>query len=109
MFGKSILNFNLYKNVKRGYKMSQIHYYPGGGFATTTGIKICLFGANANMGSKIAGMFLPRGTPMVLCHRNVMDPFAPVGDDVLYTRSNPYYNMPEYFIQYDTISTVKFK
>jgi hypothetical protein len=102
------LNRNLFGHIpKKGYKMQQLHFYTGAGPSTPSGIKVCIFGSTSNMGSKIAADLLPKGCPMVFVHRNPLDVFCPVGDDTLFTKSNPYHTMPDMFFQPDLVSNVR--
>jgi hypothetical protein len=92
--------------TKRGYKMTKLHLYTGGGFSTPSGIKACIFGATSNVGYKIAHTLFQQGIPQVLCHRHAMDVFCPTGDDPLYTKSNPYGSFKDYMYNFDTHNTV---
>ena len=101
-------NRNLLNNIpKKGYKMKQLHFYTGAGSSTPSGIKVCLFGSTSAIGSKISADLLSKGCPMVFVHRNPLDVFCPVGDDTLFTKSNPYHTMPDLFFQPDLVSNVK--
>lgn len=100
------INKQFFKTISKGYKMQQLHFYTGAGPSTPSGIKACIFGANSNMGYRIASALLPNGIPTVLCHRNTLDVFCPIGDDPTYTKSNPYGTFPEFAINYDTVSMV---
>lgn len=115
-FQKNILNnLNLKKSkspspflkiTKRGIKMQQLHFYTGSGFGTPSGLKVCVFGATSNMGYRIAANLFQSGVPMVLCHRGPLDYLCPPGDDPVYTRSNPYYTSPPFFLGFDNINVV---
>jgi hypothetical protein len=102
------LNRNIFKNVpKKGFKMQQLHFYTGAGSSTPSGIKVCIFGSTSNMGSKISGDLSTKGCPVVFVHRNPLDVFCPIGDDPLYTKSNPYHTFPDLWFQPDQVSNVK--
>jgi hypothetical protein len=99
----------LFKNIsKKGYKMTKLHFYTGSGPATLSGIKVCIFGATANIGYKIASTLMTSGVPTVMCHRHPLDYFCPVGDDPVYQRSNPYGTMKEFMFAFDTHKSVIF-
>jgi len=104
---KKISKLNsLDKTPKRGYKMTQLHFYTGSGPGTTSGIKACIFGSTASIGHKIAANLIPNGIPTVLVHRNPLDFFSPIGDDPLYSRSNPYHTQKEFVLNFDTFKSV---
>jgi hypothetical protein len=106
--GKNLISNNMFKHIpKRGYKMTKLHFYTGAGFGTPSGIKACIFGATASIGRKVAAMLLPRGVPCVMAHRNPLDVFCPVGDDPVFSKSNPYHTTPDLFTDPDCVSTVK--
>jgi len=86
---------------KKGMKLSQLHFYTAAGQNTPSGIKVCIFGATASIGSQMAAFFTPKGCPTVMVHRNALDVVAPTGDDVLFNRSNPYYSYFPSYMQYD--------
>lgn len=96
------------KISSKGYKMTKLHLYTGGGFSTPSGIKACIFGATSNMGYKIAANLFQMGVPQVLCHRHAMDVVCPTGDDPLYTKSNPYGTYKDYMFNFDLQNTVNF-
>ena len=101
-------NNNLFKSLsKKGYKMTKLHMYTGSGFSTPSGIKACIFGSTANMGYKIAANFFNTGVPTVLVHRKPLDFLSPIGDDPLYTRSNPYATHKDFMFNFDTHNTVR--
>jgi len=101
------MNRNLFKNIpKKGYKMKQLHFYTGAGSSTPSGIKVCIFGSTSNMGAKIAGDLSPKGCPVVFVHRNPLDIFCPIGDDTLFTKSNPYHTYPDLVFNPDLVSNV---
>jgi hypothetical protein len=109
-FQKRLLNVTnknstslLHKAIpKKGYKMQQLHFYSGSGFATPSGIKVAIFGATSNMGYRIAANLAQTGVPMVFNHRGPLDFLTPAGDDPIFRRSNPYYTSPPYILGFDT-------
>jgi len=86
---------------KKGMKMSQLQFYTGAGQNTPSGIKVCIFGATSSIGTHMAAMFTPKGSPTVMVHRGALDIISPTGDDVLFNRSNPYYSYFPSYMQYD--------
>lgn len=115
MFGKSLnlinkLNINNFqKTISKGYKMTQLHMYQGAGAGAPSGIKVCIFGATSNIANKISAMLAMKGTPLVFAHRNVLDVICPQGDDIVYTRSNPYHSFPEFVFHYDVVPEYLFE
>jgi hypothetical protein len=91
---------------KKGYKMKKLHFYTGAGPMVNSGIKACVFGSTAAISSNICNLLLMSGTPMVMCHRSPMDVFSPMGDDAVYHQSNPYKEMKEFILNWDTYKTV---
>ena len=107
MFRKQQILKNLTKITKKGYKMTQLHFYTGAGGATPSGIKVSIFGATASIGSNMAGFFTTRGCPTVMVHRNALDVTCPTGDDVMFSKSNPYGTYDQSYLNYETINYVK--
>ena len=104
---KKITKLNSLNNFpKRGYKMTKLHFYSGSGSSTLSGIKACIFGSTASIGHKIAANLIPNGIPTVLAHRNPLDFFCPIGDDPLYSRSNPYHTQKEFVLNFDTFKSL---
>ena len=107
MFTKNKILKNLSRISKKGYKMTQLHFYTGAGGATPSGIKVCIFGATASIGSNMAGFFTTKGCPTVMVHRNALDVTCPSGDDVLFSQSNPLGTYDQSYLHYETINYVK--
>ena len=103
MFQKSQFLRNLLRVSKKGYKMTQLHFYTGAGGATPSGIKVCIFGATSSIGSTLAGFFTTKGCPTVMVHRNALDVTCPNSDDVLFSKSNPLGTYDtNYFLNFST-------
>jgi len=93
--------------AKKGMKMSQLHFYTGANSSTPSGIKVCIFGATSSIGTTMASLFTPKGSPTVMVHRNALDIFAPTGDDVLFQKSNPYRTYSSSYLQFDLCNDVR--
>ena len=102
--------FQIFKNFARisqkGYKMTQLHFYTGAGGATSSGMKVCIFGATSGIGANLAGFFTTKGCPTVMVHRNALDVVCPTGDDVLFAQSNPYYTYLQSYLHYEMVNYV---
>ena len=81
--------------------MQKLHFYTGAGYNTPSGIKVCIFGATSHVATKMATYFFTGGTPVVMCHRGPLDYLLP-GDDLQFTKSNPYYKMPPIIMGFDS-------
>lgn len=90
LFGKRI-HKNLLFVSKKGYKMTKLHISQGANTGTPSGIKACIFGATSNIATAIGGMLVSRGCPVVMAHRNALDPIMPDGLDSHNSANNPYY------------------
>jgi hypothetical protein len=91
---------------KKGLKMTRLHMYSGGSSSSSSGIKACIFGGTASLAPKISYELLSIGTPSVMCHRKPMDVLTPIGDDPVFHKSNPYRQMKEFVLNWDTFKTV---
>lgn len=100
------MNMRFLKTVQKGYKMSQLHYYTGAGNGSSSGMKVCIFGSTSNLGLSMGNTFAPFGSPTVMVHRNALDVICPLGDDTVFTRSNPYHTFLPFFLHHDVISDV---
>ncbi len=107
MFTKSQLFKNLLRVSNKGYKMTQLHFYTGAGGATPSGVKVCIFGSTASIGSTMAGFFTTRGCPTVMVHRNALDVTCPNNDDVLFSKSNPLGTYDPSYLHFETTNFVK--
>jgi hypothetical protein len=91
---------------KKGIKMTRLHMYSGASPSSSSGIKACIFGGTASLAPRITYNLLSNGTPSVMCHRKPMDVLTPIGDDPVFHRSNPYRQMKEFVLNWDTFKTV---
>jgi hypothetical protein len=106
MFTKSQVFRNLLRTTKKGYKMTQLHFYTGAGGATPSGIKVCIFGATASLGSTMAGFFITKGCPTIMVHRNALDVTMPQADDVLFSKSNPMHTYDTSYLNFESTNFV---
>ena len=90
----------------KGYKMTQLHFYPGSHPATPNGLKVCIFGATANMGPNLAAHLVTKGSPCVMVHRNALDVISPMANDTTLIRSNPYRSWTQFAFNYNLIPDV---
>jgi hypothetical protein len=105
MFSRHISK-NFQKLTQKGYKMTNVHVYQGANRTTRSGLKVCIFGANAVNASKIIDSFLFAGYPTVMAHRRPIDVCGATGDDVTFTRGNPYNTMMPFMLNFDVINEV---
>jgi hypothetical protein len=107
MLKKGFSAKTLAKATSKGYKMTNLHFFPGTGMSSRSGIKVSIIGATAPIGGKIIDSFLLNGCPTVMAHRRPIDVFCPIGDDPMYTRSNPYYSPTPFVLNFDILNEVK--
>jgi len=92
---------NFIKFTRKGYKMTNLHLYKGSGMSTRSGIKVSIIGATATNAGRLIDSFLQSGCPTVMAHRRPIDVYCPIGDDPLFTKSNPYYSMLPFILNMD--------
>lgn len=105
-FHKSLLSKQFFNIAQKGYKMTQLHFYNGNP-GTTSGFKVCIFGATSNMGPNIAGHLVTKGTPTIMVHRNALDVISPLGNDLTLIKSNPYRSWSPFILNYNVIADVR--
>ncbi len=107
-FSKGFLNQKnqLQTLAKKGYKMTQLHFYNNSLPGATTGIKVCIFGATANMGPNLVAHLVTKGSPCIMAHRNPLDVFMPIGQDNILIKSNPYRSWNQFYLNYNLFPDV---
>jgi hypothetical protein len=107
MLKRAFSQLNSFQPItKKGYKMTNLHYFKGSTLSSRSGIKVSIIGATANIGGKVIDSFLLNGCPTVMAHRRPIDVFAPIGDDPTFMKSNPYHSMVPYILHMDCINEV---
>jgi len=99
---KPVQNFS-----KKGYKMTQLHFYNENHSATPNGLKVCIFGGTSNLGPNIAAHLVTKGSPCLMVHRNALDVISPLGNDLTLIKSNPYRSWSPFILNYNLIPDVK--
>ena len=87
---------SMVKQQTKGFKTLQTHFYTGGHFGNSSGIKVCIFGGNSATGIHLASEFLSVGTPINMVHRNPWDIEVPITQPKLLRASNPYKGSTNY-------------
>jgi hypothetical protein len=105
---KCFLNKQMINITNKGYKMTQLHFYNNSHPASTTGIKVCIFGATSNMGPALAAHLVTKGSPCVMVHRNALDVISPLANDLTLIKSNPYRSWNQFIVDYNLIPDVIF-
>ena len=96
----------LQKLSKKGYKMTNVHLYGGSAMSGRSGLKVSIIGATAVNAGRIIDSFLLNGYPTIMAHRRPLDVFGPIGDDVTFSKSNPYNSWLPFILNMDCINEV---